>query len=56
MSSRVLRKLQGEKELEISHGDEEDEDDFNLATSVKSKKKGKPVVIPDPFKWMLNGY
>lgn len=46
MSSRVLKKLQGEKELEISHGDEEDEDDFNLATSVKSKKKGKPIVNP----------
>ncbi|XP_066019517.1 ribosome quality control complex subunit TCF25 isoform X2 [Pocillopora verrucosa] len=46
MSSRLLRKLQGENELEISHGDEEDEDYFNLAAPVKSKKRGKPVVNP----------
>lgn len=45
MSSRVLRKLQGDKELETSHGDDEDEDELNLA-SVKSKKKQKAVVNP----------
>lgn len=45
MSSRVLRKLQGDKELEISHGDDEDEDELNF-TSVKSKKKQKAVVNP----------
>ena len=45
MSSRVLRKLQGDKELEISHGDDGDEDEFNFA-SVKSKKKQKAVVNP----------
>ena len=45
MSSRVLRKLQGDKELEVSQNDEEDEDEFNF-TSVKSKKKQKAVVNP----------
>lgn len=45
MSSRVLRKLQGDKELEISHVDDEDEDELNF-TSVKSKKKQKAVVNP----------
>ena len=45
MSSRVLRKLQGDKELEISHGDDEDEDELNFA-SVKLKKKQKAVVNP----------
>lgn len=45
MSSRVLRKLQGEKELEISHDDEEDEDELNF-TPVKSRKKQKAAVNP----------
>lgn len=45
MSSRVLRKLQGDKDLEISHVDDEDEDELNF-TSVKSKKKQKAVVNP----------
>lgn len=45
MSSRVLRKLQGDKELETAHGDDEDEDELNFA-SVKSKKKQKAVVNP----------
>ena len=45
MSSRVLRKLQGDKELEISHGDDDDEEELNVA-SVKSKKKQKAVVNP----------
>lgn len=45
MSSRVLRKLQGEKELEITYGDEEEEDELNL-TPVKSRKKQKAAVNP----------
>lgn len=45
MSSRVLRKLQGDKELEISHVGEDDEDELNFA-SVKLKKKQKAVVNP----------
>ena len=45
MSSRILRKLQGDKELEISRDDDEDEDVFNCA-SVKSKKKQKSIVNP----------
>ena len=45
MSSRVLRKLQGDKELEILHNEEEEEDELNF-TSAKSKKKQKVVVNP----------
>ena len=45
MSSRVLRKLQGDKELEISHDDEEDEDELTF-TSAKSRKKQKAAVNP----------
>ena len=45
MSSRVLRKLQGDKDLEISRDDEEDEDELN-PTPVKSKKKQKAAVNP----------
>lgn len=45
MSSRVLRKLQGDKELEISHVGEDDADELNFA-SVKLKKKQKAVVNP----------
>lgn len=45
MSSRVLRKLQGDKELEILHNEEEEEDELNF-TSVKSKKKQKVAVNP----------
>jgi len=45
MSSRVLRKLQGDKELEILHNEEEEEDELNL-TSAKSKKKQKVAVNP----------
>lgn len=46
MSSRVFRKLQGDKELEISHDDdEEQEDKFNFS-SVKSKKKQKSTANP----------
>lgn len=45
MSSRVLRKVQGDKELEISHVGEDDEDELNFA-SVKLKKKQKAVVNP----------
>lgn len=45
MSSRVLRKLQGEKEREISHSDEDDEEELNFLPA-KSKKKGKAVVNP----------
>ena len=45
MSSRVLRKLQGEKELEILHKEEEEEDELNF-TSAKSKKKQKVAVNP----------
>lgn len=45
MSSRVLRKLQADKELNISHDDEEDEDEFNF-TPVKSKKKPKGAANP----------
>ena len=56
MSSRALRKLQGDKDLEISHGDDEDEDELNFA-SVKLKKKQKAVVNPfdlvsaNPLSW-----
>ena len=45
MSSRVLRKLQGDKELEILHNEEEKEDELNF-TSAKSKKKQKVAVNP----------
>lgn len=45
MSSRVLRKLQGDKELEILHNQEEEEDELNF-TSAKSKKKQKVAVNP----------
>ncbi|KAM7446044.1 Transcription factor25 [Porites harrisoni] len=45
MSSRVLRKLQGDKELEILHNEEEEEDELNF-TSAKSKKKQKVAVNP----------
>ena len=45
MSSRVLRKLQGDKEFEISHDDEEDEDELTF-TSAKSRRKQKAVVNP----------
>ncbi|KAJ7388005.1 hypothetical protein OS493_040459, partial [Desmophyllum pertusum] len=43
-----LRKLQGEyKEFEISHDDEEDEDELNLYFSFKSEtKKQKAGVNP----------
>ena len=43
MSSRVLRKLQGDKEFEISLN--EDEDDFTFV-AVESKKKNKSVANP----------
>lgn len=48
MSSRVLRKLQGDKELEILHNEEEEEDeeDESNFTSAKSKKKQKVAVNP----------
>lgn len=45
MSSRVLRKLQGDKELEILPNEEEEEDELNF-TSAKSKKKQKVAVNP----------
>ena len=45
MSSRVLRKLQGDKELEILHNEEEEEDELHF-TSAKSKKKQKVAVNP----------
>ena len=45
MSSRALRKLRGNKELEISHDDDENEDEFDFV-SVKSKKKQKAVANP----------
>lgn len=38
MSSRVLRKLQGERGLEISRDYEEDEDEFSILP-VKTKQK-----------------
>lgn len=48
MSSRVLRKLQGDKELEILHNEEEEEDEEDELnfTSPKSKKKQKVAVNP----------
>ena len=45
MSSRVLKKLQGDKELEISYDDLEDEDELNF-TPVKSSKKQQAAVNP----------
>ena len=45
MSSRALRKLQGERELENTHGDEDDEDELTFAP-VKSRKKQKAAVNP----------
>lgn len=45
MSSRALRKLRGNKELVISHDDDENEDEFDFV-SVKSKKRQKAVANP----------
>ncbi|XP_068722284.1 ribosome quality control complex subunit TCF25-like isoform X2 [Montipora capricornis] len=46
MSSRVLRKLQGGNELDISRADEEDEDEFHFLPVTSKKTKEKALANP----------
>ena len=46
MSSRVLRKLQGGNELDISRDDEEDEDEFHFLPVTSKKTKEKALANP----------
>jgi hypothetical protein len=46
MSSRVLRKLQGESQLDLQHDGDDEEDEIN---PVASKGKKKKNVVANPF-------
>lgn len=46
MSSRVLRKLQGDGQLDLQPEEEDDEDEVNIVQSKRKKKKNLAV---NPF-------